>query len=72
MDELNEKEIEKEKVKQAMSYEKIKIRKMWSINPAEKIHSTPKGDKGYSRNDNRRELEEAINEWENEKNESEK
>ena len=28
-----------------------KIRKIWFFNPTERVHSSPKGKKGYNRND---------------------
>lgn len=54
---------EKEKGKK-MAYDKVKIRKFWDINPAEKAHGSPKGEKGYNRKSNKQEIENALNEWE--------
>lgn len=34
-----------------MGYGRIKFRKEWRMNPVERIHSTKKGDKGYNRNE---------------------
>ncbi len=31
----------------------IKVRKSWRFNPATKVHSTPKGVRGYKRSDSR-------------------
>jgi len=45
-----------------MSYDKVKVRKFWDIDPAEKVHGSPKGEKGYSRKSNQQELEDALDE----------
>ena len=33
-----------------MKVKKPKIRKEWFMNPVERVHSSPKGKKGYNRN----------------------
>ena len=32
----------------------IKIRRFWNLNPATKVHSSPKGKKGYNRQKNKK------------------
>ena len=47
-----------------MSHDEIKIRKYWGMNPATKVHSTPKGKKGYERKESKREFREQWEEYE--------
>jgi hypothetical protein len=46
-----------------INYRDIKIRKSWGFNPATKVHSTPKGLKGYDRNEVKRDNDDSSEEY---------
>ena len=46
-----------------MNLNTIKFRKSWSICPVEKVHSTPKGLKGYDRSGNKQVMDDTLDDY---------